>query len=185
MDSEEIAQLAARAQKGDREAFDALIFNFQPLVFRLALSLLDDSQEAQDAAQETFIKVFRGLGSFRRESSFRTWLFAITLNVCRGQLRKRKRNQQLMSVLDSLGWSSGRKSISPERQVLFKERKGTLMRSVAALPADQRTTLILRYYHEMTIAEIADLMGVVERTVYVRLRKAFERLQEDLGELQD
>lgn len=185
MNSEEIAQLAARAQMGDREAFDTLVFIFQPQVFRLALSLLDDSQDAQDAAQETFIKVLSGLDSFRGESSFQTWLYAISLNVCRGQLRKRQRIQRLMSVLSSLGLSSGRKSMTPEAQVLNKEDKGNLIRFVAALPEDQRTTLVLRYYHGMTISEIADMMGVVERTVYVRLRKALERLQEDLGKSQE
>lgn len=185
MDSEEITRLVARAQQGDHEAFDALVYIFHPEAFRLAISLLDDYQEAQDAVQETFFRVFQGLGSFRGDSSFRTWLYSISLNVCRGRLRKEQRNQRLMSVLKSIVWSQKSIPSLPEMQVLSNERKSSLMRSVSVLPEDQRTTLILRYYHEMTIAEIADLMGVVERTVYVRIRKAFERLQEDLGDIQD
>jgi RNA polymerase sigma-70 factor (ECF subfamily) len=76
-------------------------------------------------------------------------------------------------------------SLSPEEQALIGERKSKLMQAVRKLPEQQRTTLILRYYHELTVVEIAALMGVVERTVYVWLRKAFEILNDELKELQE
>jgi RNA polymerase sigma-70 factor, ECF subfamily len=185
MNPEEIAQLVQRVQAGEREALELLVQVSRPHVFRLALSILDDPQEAQDAAQDALIQVVRSLDTFRREATFHTWLYAITLNVCRGRLRKRQRNQRLLAVLSPLARLAGRASELPEEQLLNAERKDLLLHGVSGLPEEQRTALILRYYHELTVAEIAELMGVVERTIYVWFRKAFERLQEDLEEFQD
>jgi RNA polymerase sigma-70 factor (ECF subfamily) len=185
MNPEEIAQLALRVQAGEQEALEALVQACHPLVYRLSLSILDDPQEAQDAAQEVFIQVVRGIDNYRREASFRTWLYAITLNVCRGRLRKRQRSQRLIEALGAIIRLTGSTSLSPEEQVLQRERKGALVRIIRELPEEQRTALILRYYHELPIAEIAGLMGVVERTIYVWLRKAFERIQAELEEQVD
>jgi RNA polymerase sigma-70 factor, ECF subfamily len=188
MDSDDIvqlAQLAQRAQAGEREALEALVQACRMPVYRLAISILDDPQEAQDAAQEALIRMLRGLGTYRREASFRTWLYAITLNVCRGRLRKRQRNQRLLAALGSLVRLGGRAAELPEEQVLHGEQRDELMRAVGRLPEEQRTALVLRYDHGLTVVEIADLLGVVERTVYVWLRKAFDRLHEELEDLQD
>lgn len=185
MNPEEIAQLALRVQMGEQDAIELLVQACHPLVYRLALSILDDAQEAQDTAQEVSIRVVRGIPTYRREASFRTWLYAITLNVCRGRLRRRHRNQRLTAALGAIIRVTGSTSLSPEDHVLQRERKGALLRIIRELPEEQRTALILRYYHELPIAEIADLLGVVERTVYVWLRKAFERLQAELEDQMD
>jgi RNA polymerase sigma-70 factor (ECF subfamily) len=185
MSPEEIVRLALRVQVGEQEALEALVQACRPLAYRLALSILDDPQEAQDATQEALMRVVKGLASFRQEASFRTWLYAITLNVCRQRLRRHLRNQRLLAALGSLIRLTGRPSDTIEEQVLHAERKSTLMRAVDKLPEEQRTVLVLRYYHDLTVVEIAELMGVVERTVYVWLRRTFEKLHDELEELRD
>jgi RNA polymerase sigma-70 factor, ECF subfamily len=185
MNPEEIVRLALRAKAGEQEALEALVQACHPLAYRLALSILDDPQEAQDATQEALMRVVKGLASFRQEASFRTWLYAITLNVCRQRLRRWLRNQRLLAALGSLVRLTGRTTDTIEEHVLHAERKSILMQAVGELPEEQRTALVLRYYHDLTVVEIAELMGVTERTVYVWLRKAFEKLHDELEEIQD
>jgi RNA polymerase sigma-70 factor (ECF subfamily) len=90
--------LISRCQKGDREAFNELVLKHQDSVINLAYNLLSNSEDAYDAAQETFIRVFRNIGSFRGDSSFITWIYRITSNVCKDMLRKRQRQISAVSL---------------------------------------------------------------------------------------
>src|SRR5512142_911106 len=98
----ETLRLIERCRNGDGLAIEALVQAYQPPVFRLALSILDDPQEAEEAAQDSFVAAIQALDTYRGDSSFTTWLFSITINTCRMRLRKGRSRQRLMQTLVSL-----------------------------------------------------------------------------------
>jgi RNA polymerase sigma-70 factor, ECF subfamily len=174
------SQLIGRTLQGDETAVADLVARHGPAAFRLALSILDDPVEAEEAAQDAWLNALGSLDSYRAEASFQTWLFAITLNVCRARLRKRQRRRRLEQALIDV--FRARQALQPrtEEDLLHKEREDRVFQSVQRLGDEQRLAIILRYYHAMPMAEIARVMQVSERTVYARLRTAYERLRADL-----
>jgi RNA polymerase sigma-70 factor, ECF subfamily len=154
---------------------------YRPAVFRLALSFLNDPAEADDAAQEAFVAALRALPSYRGDSAFTTWLYVITANVCRGRLRKRRVRERLAQTLRVLLHRGGVGAGQPEEQALRGEAQAAIARAVKALPEPQRLVVVLRYYHELRLAEIAAVLQVSERTVHNRLHAAHERLHTTLN----
>jgi RNA polymerase sigma-70 factor (ECF subfamily) len=149
---------------------------YYPYIRRLATSILDDLQEAEDAAQETFITACRAAESFRGQSNLKTWLTAIAVNLCRGQLRKRRVRQKLQSVLQGLHLASGR-PLNPEKETRQNEAERDIWQAVDSLDENQRLTVLLHYIQELNAPEIAGVMGTTEGTVYSRLHYARQRLK--------
>jgi RNA polymerase sigma-70 factor (ECF subfamily) len=143
---------------------------------------MDDPVEAEDATQETFISALRAIDRFRGDASLQTWLFSIALNTCRGRLRKRRAKKRLMSVLHGIDQSKPLPPPEPEDQVIQSEEISITLGAVYRLDDKRRIPLILRYYHELSIAEIAEILNVSQRTVHTHLRKALEILRHDLEE---
>ena len=173
MSQETLTLLLQACRAGNARAADELVVTYRPAVFRFALSFLDDAAEADDATQETFVAALNGLQRYRADSTFTTWLYAITANVCRGRLRKRRTRQRLIWTLQTLLHSGE----APEEQVLRHEARTELERAIDALPESQRLVVIMRYYHELRLSEIAAILTVSERTVHKRLYGAQERLR--------
>ena len=94
-----LPQLLQSCRAGEPAAIEQLVSTYRPAVFRLALSILDDAAEADEAAQDTFVAALRALGRYRGDAAFATWLYAIALNVCRGRLRQRRSRQRLLGLL--------------------------------------------------------------------------------------
>jgi RNA polymerase sigma-70 factor (ECF subfamily) len=159
-----------------------LISTYEAYIRRLALSILDDPGEADDAAQEVFIAAARSLAGFRGQSSPKTWLTAIAINVCRGSLRRRRSHLALLRRLGS-EQRTGDAPLHPEQAVLQNEDHRRLWKAVDALDEKHRLPVILRYVHELTVPEIAASMGLREGTVHSRLHYARNRLLEVLGDL--
>jgi len=158
----------------------ALVDTYKTLVYRLAVSILDDPAEADEATQDTFVAAISRLDSYRGDSSFTTWLYAIALNVCRGRLRKRRSRERLTQVLQALFRVSGPIEVHPEQVVMQHESDATLWQAVQALDDRLREVIVLRYYHELRLNDIARVVGVSERTVRDRLHIAHERLRASL-----
>jgi RNA polymerase sigma-70 factor (ECF subfamily) len=177
-----LAHLLAGCQAGDAEAIADLVQSYRPALFRLALSILDDPAEADEAAQDAFVAALDSLGRFRGEAAFTTWLYAITVNVCRGRLRRRGVRQRLRRALEALLRLSPGHTPRPEEQALQSEAQAAVWRAVQALPQPQRLVVVLRYYHDLRLAEIAAVLGVTERTVHNRLRAAHARLRARLSD---
>ncbi len=173
----------------DRErSLEALVRDHYAYIRRLAVTILDDggtdgATEADDAAQETFITAYKSMASYRGEASLKTWLTAIAVNACRARLRKRKLRQALHATLQGLHLSQ--RQPSPEETTAQNETHRHLWRAVDSLDEKHRLPVILRYVHELTVAEIAASLGVNEGTVHSRLHYARKKLLDCLGPWQE
>jgi RNA polymerase sigma-70 factor (ECF subfamily) len=155
---------------------EALVEQYYAFVFRLALSILDDADEAEDAAQETFIAAVSNLDRYRGESSLKTWLYSITLNTCRGHLRKRKARNAMRRTWYALQ-SLMSNPPTPEESAERSETDTLLWQAVDDLDDKQRLTVILRYAHNLSAPEIAEILDISEGTVHSRLHYARRKLR--------
>lgn len=182
MDHSELALLLSHCSTGEPQAIAAFYAAYHLDVYRLALSILDDPGEADEAAQEALLRAIDRLASYRGEASFKSWLYAITVNVCRGRLRKQRMRQRLQQTLFGMFGQGETRPIHPEEQVIQNEVNSALWQSIRALPEALRLTITLRYYHALPISEIAQIMRVSQRTVHNRLSDAHNRLRASLEE---
>jgi RNA polymerase sigma-70 factor (ECF subfamily) len=170
-------QLVNRCQEGDSLAIEALVRTYKPRVYRLAISILDDPAEADEATQDALVAALGKLASFRGEANFTTWLYTITLNVCRGRLRKRRTQNRLLGVLQALFWLKRQHEPQPEDKASEKESDARLWQAIEALDERRREAIILRYYHELPLVEIGQILGVSERTIRTWLHTAHEQMR--------
>jgi RNA polymerase sigma-70 factor (ECF subfamily) len=168
-----------QCREGDSLAIERLVQTHERDVYRLALSILDDPDEAEDATQEVFLAALRALDSFRGSASLKTWLFRITINVCRSRLGRRRRLGRLQQVLQSLFRGD---QPQPESEAMQHESDAALWRAVRTLNDKHRIPIILRYYHDLPAADIAEMLGVPVGTVHSRLNHAREQLRTLLKE---
>ena len=168
------SQWLAKCREGDTLAIERLVQTHQQDVYRLALSILDDPDEADDATQEVFVAALRSLDSFRGDSSLKTWLFSITINLCRSRLQRGKSRARLRQILQSLFW---REQARPESEAIQHETDSDLWQVVHALDEKHRIPVILRYYRDLPVAEIAEMLHIPVGTVHSRLNHARERLR--------
>jgi RNA polymerase sigma-70 factor (ECF subfamily) len=173
---------ADNTPRGQSISIEHLVRDYYPYIRRLALSILDDSHEADDAAQDTFIAANHALSGFRAEAHIKTWLSAIAINVCRGRLRKRKVRLALQKSLNTLHILSNT-PISIESITAGREADRQLWQAVDGLDDKHRFPVLLRYVHQMSIPEIAEVLKLNEGTVYSRLHYARFKLQARLGHL--
>jgi RNA polymerase sigma-70 factor (ECF subfamily) len=167
---------------GDEFAIERLISQYQTGVFRIALSVLDDPGEANEAAQDTFIAALAGLNSYQDRSSFKAWLYTIALNVSRSRLRKKKTLERLRNTLEIIFQVQSQKPHSPEDVVIQNEKSDSLWKAMGKLGEKHRIPLVLRYFHDLSVAEIAEILRINEGTVHSRLHTAREQLRVELEE---
>ena len=166
-----------RCRAGDPGAIEALVHTHQPAVYRLALSILDDPAEADEAAQETFLAALRALPSYRGDAAFNTWLYRIAVNVSLGRRRKGRTWQRLKDALAAAWRLSGEPAEPPEAAATRRETQAAVWQAVQALGQKHRLPVILRYYHGLSVGEIAAVLAVNEGTVHSRLSIARDRLR--------
>ncbi|HVN52695.1 MAG TPA: RNA polymerase sigma factor [Anaerolineaceae bacterium] len=173
----ETVHLIERCRSGDGLAIGALVQTYQPPVFRLALSILDDPQEAEEAAQDTFVAAIRALDTYRGDSSFTTWLYSITINTCRMHLRKGRSRRRLFQALQSLFEWNRTTTFRIEERVVQNETNSTIWKAVQELDEKHRVPIILHYYHDLPTNEIAEILEISPGTVHSRLHTARVRIQ--------
>ena len=171
-----------QCRAGDTFAIERLLQTYQQDVYRLALSILDSPDDADDATQETFLSALRALDSFRGNASFKTWLFSIAINLCRSRLRRLRSRKKGIAILQNLYLL--RTPEHPEETALQNEADTNLWGAVRALDEKHRIPVILRYYHDMQVTEIAEVLSVPIGTVHSRLNHAREKLRNLLEEKQ-
>lgn len=174
------SDLIEKSRTGDPQAIEALVNEHQLAIYRLCFSILEDQDDAQDATQETFIAVVKSLKSYRGDSALRTWIFAIALNTCRAFLRKRQRQAALFADLNEASLNRASRKPSPERQAIQTEMSQTVLNSIAQLNEKHRLPIILRYYHELSTKEIAEILNIRLGTVHSRLDTARKRIGANL-----
>ena len=177
---EDQAGLIAACIKGDQTAIAQFIEMYQLGVFRLALSILNDPGEANEATQDTFITALRALESYRERSNFKAWLYKIALNVSRSRLRKRKALERLQHTLTSVFKVQSQHSASLEDVVIGNEKDAELRKALEKLGERHRIPIVLRYYHDLSVAEIAEILNIKEGTVHSRLSIGREKLRTKL-----
>ncbi|HEY3994023.1 MAG TPA: sigma-70 family RNA polymerase sigma factor [Ktedonobacteraceae bacterium] len=165
--------LAAAVLAGDTTMFGVLVTRHTHRIYGLALRLLGNSEEAEDATQEAFLRAYAHLASFRGSASFASWLYRIMLNVCRDQLRRRQAHERTveLSHIDQL-WSDEHYTVDPERVVLALENRQVIEQALHHLPAKYRATLLLHEVDGLTLTEIADILDTPLPTVKSRLQRA-------------
>jgi RNA polymerase sigma-70 factor (ECF subfamily) len=168
------------ARGGNREAFGNLIRAYQTPVFNLAYRMLGNADEAEQAAQEAFIRAWTRLESYDSSHKFSTWLLTITSNYCIDQLRKRR--AQLLSIdgpLPTHPALMSEKSDGPEAQVIEDEREEIVQRLLTTLPEDYREAVVLRYWYDLSYDEIAEIMETTVSAIKSRLFRARRQLAEN------
>lgn len=173
-------KLIAACLEGDETAIEQFVQEYQLGVFRLTLSVLGDPGEANEATQDTFIAALKALQSYRATSSLKAWLYTIALNTSRSRLRKRKTLERLQKALTSLFHMQAQRQPTPEETLIEDEKDVTLWKSIERLDEKHRLPIVLRYYHEFSVKEIADILKVKEGTVHSRLSIARHKLRAEL-----
>ena len=174
-------ELVRRAQSGDLDAFEALVRAHEKTVYTLALRMTNQPQDAEDMAQEAFLKVWRALPDYRWESRFSVWLYRIVSNVCLDWLRRQaKRPTVSLSVEDDEGEEAERElpdgRQSPERLLEQKLTREAVQRGLETLPDEQRQILLLREIRGLSYEEIGQALALEPGTVKSRLFRARKKL---------
>jgi len=175
------AAFVRAVQAGDMAAFDHLVVKHKDKLFNMVYWLLGDYQEANDCAQEIFIKVFKSIKKFRFQSSFSTWLYRIAINTCKNRLKSsayrwKKRTVSLenpeSSKQDNRSYEIQNGSPSPENKLEKKEKIMLIQKAVNALPQEQNRVVVLRDIQGLSYREIVDVTGLNLGTVKSRLARA-------------
>lgn len=180
--------LVERVQKGDKAAFDLLIHKYQHRIVSLVSRYVTDPSEALDVAQEAFIKAYRAIGKFRGDSAFYTWLYRIAINTAKNWLVARNRRPPASDIdaadAEQYDMESRLKERStPENELLREEIEKTVYDTIAKLPEDLRTAIMLREIEGMSYEEIATTMECPIGTVRSRIFRAREAIDEKLKPL--
>jgi len=181
--------LVRRVQRGDKGAFDALVLKYQHKVVKLVMRYVRNPAEAEDVAQEAFIKAYRALPQFRGDSAFYTWLYRIAINTAKNAVVSRDRSPidydlDLQNSDESYDMQSRLKDAeTPEGLVLTDEIRGTVNSAIDALPEDLRTAIVLRELEGLSYEEIAATMGCPVGTVRSRIFRAREAIDRRLREV--
>jgi RNA polymerase sigma-70 factor (ECF subfamily) len=183
-------QLVERVQKGDKRAFDLLVLKYQHKVLAVVGRLIRDHSEAQDVAQEAFIKAYRALPNFRGDSAFYTWIYRIAINTAKNYLVARNRRPPASDLdVEEAEFFSGNEAIhemnTPEHNLLRDELQETIEQAFADLPADLRTAVTLREIDGLSYEEIADVMQCPVGTVRSRIFRAREAIDKRIKPLVD
>jgi len=180
--------LVLRVQQGDKSAFDLLVIKYQHRIIQLVNRYVKDPSEAQDVAQEAFIKAYRALGNFRGDSAFYTWLYRIAINTAKNYLVSRSRRSsdyqvdiQDAEALENAPQLQGMET--PERLLLNQEIIDTIKTAIDKLPEEMRIAIMLREFEGMSYEEIAEAMDCPVGTVRSRIFRAREAIDNKLNPL--
>jgi RNA polymerase sigma-70 factor, ECF subfamily len=176
-------ELVEACLAGDSSAFDVLVGRWDRKIQGAIYRVLGSEDEARDLSQEAFLKAYRGLGSFKREARFSSWLYQIALNLCRDRLRRRRgRTMVSLDELDEGGAQLSASASPPSALDLVETRdlQRTVAAAVAELPEEQREVIVLKEYQGLTFLEIAGILDVPISTVKTRLYRGLGHLRERL-----
>lgn len=188
------SELVDRAQEGDREAFQTLVERYQEKVYSICYGKVKDEQDAKDVSQDVFVKVFRYIENFNKESSFYTWLYRITVNTCIDFLRKRSRRNEvdyddtIQSDEDVEGGEllmPSKLGIDPDKELGRKELREKMLEALDSLSDKHRSILTLREVEGLSYKEMAEVLDISKGTVMSRLYHARQYFQEALDDYVD
>jgi RNA polymerase sigma-70 factor (ECF subfamily) len=183
MHNADLLSLVSQCIAGNEQAIDSLFQQHELGVFRLALSIVDDPMEASEITQETFISAIKALDKYEEKQSFKAWLYTITVNRSRSHIRKRKARQKLLATLTRIFRVEFEKQPLPEEAFIQNEKEATLWKSLNHLDDPLRVVVVLKYFHELPVREISEILSIPEGTIHSRLHNAREKLRMALENL--
>lgn len=172
--------LVERVLRGDDSAFERIVERYAADVAALANRLLGWPQDVDDVVQDVFLAAFSGLKAFRGDCRLRTWLFAITVNMCRRRQRRRLFRIRTAPIDESCPALCAEESA--ERAAMDTEALAQVRRAVRALPPKYREVVVLRYLQDLETSEMCELLGISANAMQVRLTRARQQLRQRLGE---
>ena len=192
--AEEERLLVEQAQKGDREAFEQLVYRHDRDILRLAFHMLGNREEAREVFQDTFLKAYRSLGRFRSESSFYTWIYRIATNVALDRLRKRQSLKDEISYEADTDAHPDRPALkdtleeksyysNPERRLYGREVGQKIQDALKSLSEKERLVFELRHYQGLRLRKIGEIMGSTEETAKNYLFRATQKLRTSLTKI--
>ena len=176
-------ELVARSRGGDLDSFNQLVLRWERPIYALAYRVIGREEDARDVAQETFLRAFRALAGFKGQAKFSSWLYRITLNLCRDWIRRERRAPvaQAPEGIDLDRARRRRRADRIGRRALSRRELGrAVAKAMAVLPEEQRTAIVLKEYHGLTFQEIADLLDCPLSTVKTRLYQGLSVLRKQL-----
>jgi len=176
-------ELVARSIGGDLDSFNQLVVRWERPIYALAYRVIGREEDARDVCQETFLRAFRAIRGFKGQAKFSSWLYRITLNLCRDWIRRQRRTpvfqapegQDVADIADRLEAPD-----TLEDQLARKDLGRAVARAMGNLSDEQRSAILLKEYHGLTFQEIADLQGVPLSTVKTRLYQGLSMLRREL-----
>ncbi|MGH8230348.1 MAG: RNA polymerase sigma factor [Steroidobacteraceae bacterium] len=181
------AGLLRRIAAGERQAFALLMRRYNRRLYRLALAVLRDDAEAEDALQDAYLSAYRWLPQFRAEASVSTWLSRLVLNECLGRIRRNTRRQNVIPIVRAtaeaeMDGMSDDDQNRPDQALARGQMRAILKRKLDALPDSFRAVLVLRSVEELSVEEAAQCLGISEATVRSRHFRARSLLREGLAQ---
>lgn len=184
-----VQKLVAKAQKGDRRAFGQLVSQYQEKLLYLGYDLMGNWEDARDAAQNSFVKAFEKLPAFEGRAHFSTWLYRIMVNQCRDLQRKNSRARMDYYENDGLELAaenqlaSSKTGVNVMQKLENTELRFQLEQAMQQLSINQRTAISLRFFHEYSTTEIAEIMTCSENTVRIHMFRGLNKLKEILPKM--
>lgn len=169
-------RLVSRALGGDRAAFDALFLKYQDYVYNIVYGIVGQPEAARDVTQEVFLQVYRSLGSFRRGSRFATWLYRVAVNRAVDFARSQRRWR--FTTLDDEAKAKPDPEQNPEASALRHSEEETVRSVLRSVPPKHRDVLVLRYFQNLSVEEIAEILGVSVAAAKIRLHRARQHFKE-------
>lgn len=179
------ADLIARAAEGNRTAFVTLVERHRAMVYRVAFQYAGNHHDADDIAQEVFIKVHRSLSGFRRDAQFTSWLYRVAMNTCIDHGRRRTSMFSLDEAQDGRTFEPPDGEPGPEQRMYGREVRRAVEAAVNLLPPQQRLVFTMRHFEEMKLLDIAEALGIAEGTVKRQLHSAVHRLRRVLRSVRE
>ncbi len=172
-------ELVVRLLRGDQDAFAALVERYQRAVFNLCYRMLGEAREAEDAAQETFLRAYQHVDRYDAGRPFKTWLLSIASNYCIDRLRKRRLTWLSLDEPLPPHPALNSQEAGPEDTTLYRERDAAVHRLLNQLAPEYRAAIILRYWYDMSYLEIAGILDTTESAIKSRLFRARQMLAEE------
>jgi RNA polymerase sigma-70 factor, ECF subfamily len=178
-------RIVKRAQKGDRLAFGELVELYKDKLFNLGYRMLGNPQEAEDVAQEAFLRAYANLQKYNANHKFSTWIYRIATNLCIDRIRKKKPDYSLDAEVDGIEGGDMYSRLAstgqtPEEEVVRTETQREVQAAIDELPENYRAAVILKYIHDLSLQEIADILEVPVSTVKTRIHRGREALRQGL-----
>ena len=176
-------ELVARSRGGDLDSFNQLVLRWERPIYALAYRMLGREDDARDVAQEAFLRAFRSLGGFKGQAKFSSWLYRITVNICRDWIRRQRRAPfvETPEGVDVVELAADRgPAVHPDDVVARNDMVRRVVRAMDSLSEEQRTVIVLKEYQGLTFQEIADLIGCPLSTVKTRLYQGLTVLRREL-----